>query len=149
MERFKKEKRVLNNTMKDVIHIEDSLEWQKNVRNSLMLDTDIRPVVAYSNFDDFRKANYPRADLYICDRHLPERRGKNPDDETWKSVLSTIVCLHPHSPIVILSSHPPSDFWRYLNVLDAIKKTANPNDFDFGAFRNKIEHYLGLTSGAI
>jgi hypothetical protein len=135
--------------MKDVIHIEDSIEWQENVKHSLMLNTDIRPVVAYTTFDDFRKANYPRADLYICDRHIPERKGKHPDDETWKSVLSTISCLHPHSPIVILSSHPPVDFRRYLSVLDAIKKPSNPEEFEFGAFRNKIERYLGLQPGAI
>jgi DNA-binding NarL/FixJ family response regulator len=134
--------------MKKVIHIEDRPEWQQNVRNSLMLNTDIEPVSAYGSMEDFADASYPSADLYVCDRHFPDRRGQNPNDESWKQLLETITCLHPGMdiPIVILSSHPPKDWRKYCNVVEAIKKPMQYLDFDFWGFRNTIEHHLGINN---
>jgi len=131
--------------MKQVIHIEDNAGWREIVRNGLLLSTDIEPVKSFENFDDFRKANYPQADLYICDRHLPERKGKHPDDETWRSLLSVINCLYPTSPIVILSSHPPKA--KYPGVVNAMQKPLQALDFDYLGFRDKIEFYLDLNRG--
>lgn len=132
--------------MKNVIHIEDKLEWRQNVHNALMLNTAINPVISYECIQDFRDAGYPSADLYVCDRHLPERRGEHPNDESWKQLFQTIDCLHPglNVPVVILSSHPPKDWRTYSNVVEAIRKPKAPQDFDFAGFRCMIENYLGL-----
>ncbi len=137
--------------MKKIIHIEDQIEWRDNVRSALMLDDSIEPVISYECVEDFRQANYPSANLYIFDRHLPDKRGQCPNDESWKTLFDIVNCLHPgiKVPLVILSSHPPKDWKKYRNVVDAIRKPQNPQDFDFAGFRNKIETYLGLTSGAV
>jgi hypothetical protein len=132
--------------MKKVIHIEDKVEWQDNVRSALMLNTGIEPVTAYGDMESFRNDNYPSADLYVCDRHLPDKPGQSPNDYSWKQLFETITCLHPgmNVPIVILSSHPPRDWRRYANVVEALRKPENPRDFDFASFRKTIEHYLGI-----
>jgi hypothetical protein len=129
--------------MKTVIHIEDSPEWQIMVRESLLLNTEINPIAAYSSFDEFRRENYPLANLYICDRHLPEKKGRDPNDKTWVEILNTLYCLHPSSPVIMLSSCPPKNWRDYKNVVDIIDK----EDFDSNIFRVKVEGVLGLEQG--
>ncbi len=136
--------------MKKVIHIEDSFNWQNNVHMALTSSKSGIDAAVYGSIEGFRKANYPSADLYVCDRHLPDKLGLDPNDYSWKQILDTINCLHPNMkvPIVILSSKPPRDWRRYPNVVDAIQKTADYSDFDIRAFRDKIEFYLGSAGGS-
>ena len=135
--------------MKKIIHLEDNLQWQEVVRASLMLNTDIEPVITYGSIEDFRKANYPSADLYVCDRHLPDKPEQHPNDHSWRQLIDTINCLHPgmNLPLVILSSHPPRNWRSYGNVVAALQKPSNVEEFDFQEFRDKIEYYLGLNRG--
>jgi hypothetical protein len=135
--------------MKKVIHIEDNPEWQNNVGMALAKNREIESFT-YGSMEEFRQANYPSADLYVCDRHLPDKRGQNPNDDSWKRLLETITCLHPgiRVPIVILSSHPPRDWRRYANVVDAVQKTPDAYDFDIGGFGELIAKHLCLDGGS-
>lgn len=130
--------------MKKVIHIEDKPEWQTVVKNALMLNTGIEPVTAYGSMEAFREANYPEADLYVCDRHLPERKGGDPDDQTWRSLLKTLSCLYSHSPVIILSNYPPADRRNFRNVVECIQKPRDLEQFDFQHFRSRVEYYLRI-----
>jgi len=129
--------------MKRIVHVEDSLEWQDNLRIALasLIEKGLE-VNIYSCIESFRKANYPRADLYVLDIHLPEKPSEVPNDKSWKSLLKTIVSLYPQQNIILLSYYPPKDWQRYKNVVGAVQKEKfNPLEF-----RILVENYLQLNS---
>lgn len=127
--------------MRTIVHIEDSSDWLERVKVALE-PLDSLSIVPIRDQEDFRNKNYPRADLYVCDRHLPLDRKSMPNDFSWKEILDTISCLHPYSSVVVLSSHPPADWRRYRNVIDAVKKSK----FDEFSFRKIVEFGLeGVT----
>ncbi len=131
--------------MRKVIHFEDDKTWQNNVRHALLLSTEILPVESFSNLQDYRDANYPQADLYICDRHLPEFPRGIPEDNTWRALIRTVNSLYPDSKIIIFSKHPPADWRRYAGVVDSLDK----NDFDLNVFRSRVESLLCLEAGVL
>lgn len=129
--------------MKKILHIEDKVEWQDNIRHALGLALDIERLEPVPDMDSFRNRGYPYADLYICDRHIPERTGERPNDESWRTIIDVISELHPTSKILFLSKRPPQNWRDYSQVVGAIAKS----DFDLGRFRATIESVFGLPIG--
>jgi len=132
--------------MKKIIHIEDNPCWQEAVRSALAPNPNIGPVLAFGCVEDLRRANYPYADLYVCDRHLPDKPGQRPNDSSWKQIVDTLYCLYSDLkvPMIILSSLPPADWRKHRGIVEAIQKPWSPQIFNAEEFRAKIEFYLGV-----
>jgi len=131
--------------MKTIIHIEDRAEWLEKVRNALALSLDLKLEEPITCLQEFRDRNQPYADLYICDRHIPERKDGRLDDESWKAILSCVECIYPESKIIVLSKKSLDNYVRYSQVVKSIKK----DDFTPETFRAEIEKILGLQIGIV
>jgi hypothetical protein len=120
-----------------IIHIEDDAKWQNIVRT--VLKDHLIDLVSMGSLEEFRSTEDIRADLYICDRHLPEKKGKNPNDGCWKAVINTLAVCYPYSPVLVLSHKPQKDWRKYQNI----KSVFDKNIFEGKEFVNKINFYLG------
>ncbi|GEM_PF-7095772 len=129
--------------MKKVLHIEDSVYWQKKVESALALSLGVELMVPIGDMTSFREREYPFAHLYICDRHLPLRVNNSPDDTSWRQILEVIRTLYPDAKCLFLAQNPPANWRNYGNVVCVIRKEC----FEVGKFRSTVESILDLNVG--
>ena len=134
--------------MKKIVHIEDNLEWQTKVKESLKSLEGIE-LVQFTSYEELfnlisQEKSLPQ--LYILDRHICDRPDDiGPNDQSWRKALKVISHLSPgEKNTIMLSNHAPYDFGKYLCVLGAFpKQTFNPD-----YFRSQIKYYLEKQNGA-
>jgi len=125
--------------MKRVIQFEDSRRYRKMLKECLeCFEVD---VVSFEDFESFRRQGYPRADLYVSDRHFPEKANESPNDVSWKHIIQTLGEIYPEIPVLILSSCPPRNVYNYRNVKGVFAKPDVEKDDSY--FKQKVEDCLG------
>jgi hypothetical protein len=122
-----------------IIHIDDCEEVLDVVKSILDQVEDL-DLSQFKTKHEYLQSSNLEADLYILDRHFPQRPGMNVDDTSWRELTGFIEQMFPEKGVVLLSSTPPEekDWRQYRNIRMVLTKpithTAN--------FRDMIKHYL-------
>jgi len=126
--------------VKRILHLEDSPDWVGNVMGAIAGQPEMELIYA-SNKHEFYMGPYNTADLYLLDRHFPNKVGEFPEDN-WENVVSFLEKDSPKIPVIILSSEPPSrnECSRYKNIREVLDKRT----FSDKEFLAKIKFQLGM-----
>ena len=126
--------------MKTLLHIDDKQEWRDKVHSALVSSPGIIQLEPLETMECFRSRDYPQADLYVFDRHIPDVLGQDPNDVCWRQLVNSVSILYPQTKVLFLSNKPPMDWRNYAKIIGAINK----RDFDPLRFRATVELALGL-----
>ena len=124
---------------KRIIHVDDDSQFREKIRASL------RPIqgldlVQVADQESFLAIDGFQADLYVFDRHLPNRQGGNVNDTVWRTMSGAVHDLYPEARILLVSSNPPhEEEWRKYK---GIVRTMHKQDFNPEVFRELVESYL-------
>ena len=98
--------------MARIIHLEDEKPFQLVVRSALKDVKDLN-LTQVGDLESFFLLNNINSDLYILDRHFPEKVGGKSGDKAWRRFSMFVKEYYPETPIIILSSAIPDDWRRY------------------------------------
>jgi len=125
--------------MARIIHIDDNPEFRKKIRQSLAGISGLELIQA-EDLEAFYRMASCETDLYITDRHFPEKPGANVAD-LWASVVSyasEMRNIYHNKGVIVVSDHPPAEKeWRRYS--DVILNVMKKSDFNTVSFREMVE----------
>ena len=129
---------------KNLIHIDDSksvLEFVSDALEPIQALEGLELKQLTNKYDYLCNPNL-EADLYLLDRHFPEKQGMQCNDYSWKELTKFIGQMFPDKGVILLTSEPPADrIWRpFKNIRTVLNKDKVYQDYI--GFSQTIKHYL-------
>jgi CheY-like chemotaxis protein len=124
-----------------IVYVEDDPSFRARVRECIAGEDII--LVELDSQDAFLQLGRRgglEADLYVFDRHLPEKTGEKPNDIVWRTLAGYVDTLYVDRAVLILSNSPPRK--DELQKYRSIKGTFNKAHFDSEKFKQILMSYL-------
>ncbi|MEK6906511.1 MAG: hypothetical protein AABW81_02725, partial [Nanoarchaeota archaeon] len=79
-------------------------------------------LIQISDLESFFGLDELSSDLYIMDRHFPEKPGQKAGDTSWRKIAEFVRDFYPETPIILLSGAIPRNWRDYTSIRYAVPK---------------------------